>query len=140
MNKYTKIPSGYRLTLCTAENDTDYGGTSIYEGLSIRELRKAIDLCNLMKGENGNLYSPSLDEKIKLFNELNKIFNLYSYKAITTELLEDDSNVEDYFWSVLNQYGFIGQAEYQFTRYTESFRVEYVPEEISILDVTKEFL
>lgn len=135
--KFTKIPKGYRITIESYENDCDFGDTNIVEGLSEEELKQAVTLCTVMQTkEHGNLYYPSVFQKIKLFNVLNIIFDYVEDCTVTIDNLD---KYEDDFYNLLAEYGFIGKAEDQFTRYCQSYKIEYLPDDIFIEDVTAQF-
>ena len=140
--KFTKIPKGYRITIESCENDADYYSTNITDGLSLEEVKMVVQLCKSMKSQSrnngcfGNLYSPEYSEKVSLFNKLNEIFNVVPEYTVTEYNLED---VEDEFYNVLSDWGFIGQQDGQFTRYSAGYKIEYLPEDTFIEDVTARF-
>lgn len=131
--KFTKIPKGYRITIESYENDGDFGDTTVIEGLSEDAVKNVVALCTVMKTEHGNLYYPSDEQKVKLFNILNRIFNCVSDYIVTEDNLEE---YEDDFYNILAETGFIGKEQDQFTRYC---KVEYLPEDVFIEDVTERF-
>ena len=135
--KFTKIPKGYRITIKSCENDGDYSDTTIIEGLSELDITQLVALCNLMETEDyGNLYYPEEDQKVALFNAINSVFNLVIDYKVTLENIEE---YEDGFWRIINESGFLGKGDDQFTRYCDGYKVEYIPEDILIEDVTEKF-
>lgn len=134
--KFTKIPKGYRITIDSYENDMDFGDTAVVEGLSEGEVKQVVSLCTAMQTGHGNIYYPTVFQKVKLFNILNVIFDYVNDYTVTVDNLDE---YEDDFYNILAAYGFIGKAEDQFTRYCESYKVEYIPEDIFIEDVTERF-
>lgn len=136
-SKFAKIPKGYRLTVESCENDGDFSDTTVIEGLSKEDVKQFVLLCKLMETEDyGNLYYPEEKEKVALFNAINAIFNLVKDCTVTLENIEE---YEDDFWEILYKSGFTGKAESQYTRYCNGYKVEYIPEDIFIEDVTGEF-
>jgi hypothetical protein len=135
--KFTKIPKGYRITIESYENDMDFGDTTVVEGISEEEVKQVVSLCTVMQTEEyANLYYPRDRQKVKLFNILNTIFDYISDCVVTIDNLDE---YEDDFCNILSEYGFIGKAEDQFTRYCQSYKIEYLPEDIFIEDVTEKF-
>lgn len=135
--KFTKIPKGYRITIESYENDMDFGDTTVIEGLSEEGVKQVVALCTVMQTEeHGNLYYLDDRQKVKLFNILNRIFNCVSDYIVTESNLDE---YEDDFYNILSEYGFIGKAEDQFTRYCQSYKIEYIPDDMFIEDVTEQF-
>lgn len=148
MNKVTKIPAGYRLTVVSWENDGDNYNTKVLEGLSRETCQMYVDLCKLLGVSNGhrdrnlsNLYEPSEDQIEKLTDAFMPIVAKYLHTVIPLEDIEDATNKEyvcDYIMSVLYDLG-LSCGEW-YTRVCESVTIELVPQDVLFEDVTKEFV
>jgi hypothetical protein len=131
------IKAGYRITVTSWENDADNYNTSTTDGLDEQEARYHVDLLKLIKGSHcnnknvfGNLYEPR-DSEVKAFEEaIQAVF----YKHGKT--FPDDMAL-DVAMDIVGDY--TGYSDGYMTRVAEKITVEYVPEEIFIEDVTKQF-
>lgn len=129
------IKAGYRLSVTSWENDADNYNTEIVDGLSKSEVQLAVDLLNLVKDSSsntdlfGNMYDPDESE-------------IEAFKAAIEEVFKKNGIEEeqpfDLAMDLYYDYG-IGASEF-FTRVAEKVVVEYVPADITISDVTQEFI
>jgi hypothetical protein len=151
----TIIPAGYRVTIESWENDADNYKTKVVEGLNESSVKFIIDFVKLFYSKNnyhgpkgfGNIYDPS-DKELK---ELAEAYNLVINKHINKDT---ENNVRQYFWDddadgfyedhhdgvfdLAYDLGLSGGCDF-FTRVLDSFKVEHVPVEIILQDVTEEF-
>lgn len=155
--KWTIIPSGYRITINSWERDLDFDDEVIVQGYTKEETQFIIQFLKLFQRSSkfSNLYDPST----KIVNELYKIVsNLiithqpYSYKLVGLSIPDDvellKTSVEndnyDEMYDIFREFfsDYLGHGDPQFPRFTRvcsSIKVEYIPEEIRMLDVSKEF-
>ena len=149
MEKYNIIKAGYRLTIKSWENDLDSRQIRVKDGLSEDAVKFIIDLCKLHKSHNGkpykegfgNLVEPD-ENTLELYHA--KILTIISNHACAYEVLEileeDKTNSEHILYCVADfMYELLDGSEFYYTRVYDSCIVEYVPEEIKILDVTNHF-
>lgn len=148
MTKQTIIPVGYRITVTTMENDGDSTGTEVLEGLSkeatafymafIAPFRKS-----QWQGGLGNIYAATFEQRMKFINHIRDTLNAhanytYGHYSIAPGELDDSDAVESNFGDILNDFGIRGGTEY-YTRVVEVVKVEYIPTEIVLEDVTEQF-
>ena len=155
MAKQTIIPAGYRVSITSWENDADNYKTEFMEGLQKSSVEFLIDFAKLFYSRHnyhdleghGNMYDPSANE-LKSFREA-------CVEVINNHINKDtESNLLQYFWDEDNgglyedQHDGIMELAYElgltggdfFTRVFESAKVEYIPTEIVLQDVTEEFV
>lgn len=131
------IKAGYRITVTSWENDADNYNTVTIDGLDEQEARYHVDLLKLIKSSHcndktvfGNMYEPR-DSEIKAFEEaIEGVFYKHG-KSFPPDMTLDIA------MDILSDY--TGYGEGYTTRVAEKITVEYVPEEIFIEDVTKQF-
>ncbi len=130
----TTIPEGFRVTVVSYEGDADNYKTVVLEGLSDAEVRGVVTLCKLHYSRNdhrrkgwGNIYDPSFDEIEKYGEVLNGL---------------DDNYPVPKGYGDFNELAFklCLQGDDFFTRAFESIKIEYVPTEIKLEDVTGSFI
>jgi hypothetical protein len=136
----TIIPAGYRVTVTTWENDGDNYNTKTVEGLTESETEFVVKLCKLHYSKNayktakgfGNMYEPSEKEIETYFAALQKLRDEH-----TTGSPEDCDDPEG-----MQEYGYkLGLTCGEFyTRVCENIKVEFIPEQIEIDDVTAKFV
>lgn len=144
--QYTTIPAGYRLIITSWENDGDNYHTGMQHGLSRGELDFHLALCKLLtsrhnpKNEDyGNLVDYDGSFEAAVWHVMCK------YESLLPESIklpdEDGINKDQYpdwftyaYEIILQSY--FGTSEYYFTRVFESCKIEYLPDEIKIQDVT----
>lgn len=144
-----KIKAGYRLEVVSWENDADNYNTNVVDGLTLRGVQFHTKLCALLKSKNyrgdtkcfGNMYEPS-DEEIAeyvaavrpLAREYIDVINCEGYRATN---IEDDTALSNR----LNDFtsDLMGNSEYYYHRVVDNFTVQYIPEEITLQDVTNQF-
>ena len=138
------IKAGYRITVDSYENDGDSSNTNSIDGLSELEAKFHVELLSLYtrKGGFGNIYefddrvSPTEDDHSKAClaivskPEYQQFISDWYVKNPEYFAEAGDDIVFDYTG---------GDGEWA-TRLVESILVEYVPEEITLEDVTSQFL
>lgn len=158
MTKFTTIKAGYRLTVTSWENDADNYNTKMIEGLTKEDVEFHVKFISLFKsgsrGGFGNMHEPSsmkryqLAEAIALLVQANDATNtsfdglgklLKDVDVTDEEKFEDDimapilDSAHDYLWEL----GLTGGEFY--TRVLDKYKVEFVPHDIQIQDVTDQF-
>ena len=131
------IKAGYRVTVTSWENDADYYRTESSLGLTKEEAQRDVEFLKLIKGSHcnnnkvfGNLYEPR-DSEVEAFSAAVKpLMDKY-------EVEYDPEYPLDVFIDIVSEY--TGYSEGYTTRNVESIIVEYIPEDIHIEDVSKEF-
>ena len=147
----TVIRSGYRITCSSWENDWDNHNTKTIDGLTEDEAAFICDVLTHFKshhsGKNmwGNMYEPK-DDKIAGFVEaMNEVIERHpcAKKYLSIENFDDMSEDEIAECQVESLRDFLydmwGGGEF-FTRVVESIRVEYIPETITLDDVSEIFV
>ncbi len=148
MNKQTIIPAGYRLTVTTWENDADNYKTVILEGLDEAAVRFYVELARLFEHSRDystricNLYEPGEDALARLATASRKLFSRFP-EALSNfdtplEELDEDDVARDCLSEMTSTIGVSGTGEF-YTRVVSEFKVEHVPNEIVLSDVTSEF-
>jgi hypothetical protein len=144
----TTIKKGYRITVTSWENDADNYNTKSIEGLDENEIKFHVELAKMHVSENqdrnafGNIYDPSDLEREKHVEALTALGMRYP-GVINNWIVEEGEEVlvEDYSTLIHDSLGELGLRGSEFyTRVTESFVVEYIPEDIHIQDVTAQFI
>lgn len=150
----TVIPKGYRITVESWENDADNYKTKIMEGFEKSSVEFITEFVKLFYSKNnyrgpkgfGNMYEPS-DKELKGFAEacnlvIKKHINKDTENTVRQYFWDDDANsfYEDHHEGVIDLAYDLGLSGGDFyTRVLDSFKVEYVPVEIILQDVTEEF-
>jgi hypothetical protein len=138
--KNTIIPAGYRLSVVSWENDADAYQTRVFEGLTKERAEFLIEVAELSRGDFGNLYEPSdkeLDELAKAALALFKKFPGQSGFVPRATEYADLEEARDCFSDL--HFTLCGSSEHFYTRVTESWKVEYVPHEIVLENVSNQF-
>ncbi len=139
MNKIVNtIKAGYRITVTSWENDADNYNTTCTHGIDEKTAKFHVDLLKLIESSHcndktvfGNLYEPR-DSEISAFKEaLVKVFKKHG------EECDDSDDVLDIAMDILSDY--TGYSDGYMTRVAESITVEYIPQDIQIEDVSKQF-
>lgn len=139
MTKQTIIPAGYRITVTSWENDADNYNTEVKEGLSLEQCKLYVDLCKLMEGDDdvSNLYEPDEEELALLKAALVSV----AKQHLPAAELDEDATEEDMNDVMMDIIYDLGLAGGDFcTRVCEEWKVEHVPVEIVLNDVTEEFM
>lgn len=132
-----KIKAGYRLTVVSWENDGDNYKTISVDGLTEEFVRFAIDILKLLEsrsrtnGKFGNMYEPSTNE-IEKFRKAVEVV-LDNHPKMRDEEDWNFDNIQD----LICEY--TDPSEYYYTRVVEGMSVEYIPEEITLEDVSHKF-
>lgn len=134
----TIIPAGYRVSVTTWENNANNYQTKVVEGLSPKEVDFVVDLCMLHQDANnssncfGNIYSIGAKKKDNHYKALQELINQHQNSKLPWgNSLED---VMDFLYDI----GLTGGDFY--TRVFETIKVEEVPTEIHLQDVTSMFI
>lgn len=133
------IKAGYRLTVKSWENDWDNHNTVVKEGLALEDVKFIVKILMLYKDKFANIYSPTDKQRKEEIIELRKIVEQYPNAMKIFGLLEeedlkeDDAITECTHSSILYEY--MGGGDF-YTRKCESYKVEYIPFDITIEDVT----
>lgn len=152
MTNVTTIPAGYRLTVTSWENDADAYKTEVIEGLSNERVSYLVDLCKMLSEDN-----PANDQRSPTFKRNLRLNNQYDPEAHQIEHVMDalDKIVlkhgehlsedvvpghrpAEYGMEDLYDLGLAGQSEF-FTRVCQEWKVEHIPNDIVMLDVTDNF-
>ncbi len=145
----TIIKKGYRFTLKTWENDADNYNTVTLEGLSVEVVKFYVELAKLHKSKNyhnncfGNMYDPRESERAAYMQAMADLCrnHLTALKEINDDFeeswLDDEEGIEDVIHGVTYDLGLSGTDFY--TRVTDTFKIEFVPQDIFIEDVTLAF-
>lgn len=135
--KYTTIKSGYRVSVDTWENDMDGYTTETLEGLSEDEVKFVYELCLLHRsgytspGMFGNMYEPETFEIREYEASLCRVRGKYG--DCLRHKWESFDGVEDLTYKLS-----LRGSEF-YTRVFEKIKVEYIPEDIVLQDVTEMF-
>lgn len=141
MSKFTIIPAGYRFTFTSWENDGDNYNTIIKQGVDEANAQLLGELAyNISRGKTGleNIYEPSDDEKEAGYAVLWSIFKKH-------EALFDKKKFEEFKKDGLNMVMYIdsnilgSSSEGYLMRGLGDYKIEYLPEKITIEDVTDKF-
>lgn len=154
MTKQTIIPAGYRVTITSWENDADNYADTIHEGLTKERVEFILELCNLFLSKNGqygkkgkgfgNMYEPGHDEQLAAEAAIRVVME--KHRAVLTEdeleQLAIESDPDD-------EYGgpefsemvstFLDSSEDYYYRVYSGAKVELIPHEIRMEDVTDQF-
>lgn len=131
------IKKGYRIAVVSWENDADNYRTISQDGLGETEVASYVDMLKLLKGSYcndrtvfGNLYEPCEHEEEEFYAAIRPIMDKHGIQY-------DPEYPSDTFCGIVDK--FTGYGEGYLTRVVESITVEYVPEDIIIEDVSKNF-
>ena len=147
----TIIKKGYRVTVKTWENDADNYKSGSIEGLSHQEAAFLVDFVKLFSSQNdrrnrgiGNMYDPSEAEREKAFERVKKVVEKHRTAVENNEEIKQYFFDEDvyFFEDVWAEYAYeltlSGGVFY--TRVMDSYKVEFIPQDIVLEDVTGEFV
>lgn len=156
--KTTTIPAGYRVTVVSWENDADHYKTKVLEGLTEQEARFVADFASLFKSKNnhgnrgiGNMYEPSSKEMAEAQAAVKAVVARHQPlpEGVTEYFQCEDAGIDafgdeedDGFMDGFTEYAYeLGLSGGDFyTRVMESIKVEHIPEQIHLSDVTAEFV
>lgn len=146
------IRKGYRITVVSWENDADNYRTEVKEGHTEAQARFVCEVLNHMGSQSnggreqnqfGNMYEPDDDEMEEFAQYMMRIVESHGDAAVAMVGLDDEDRQLDEddlpyaFTEFL--YDYMGGGEF-FTRVVESIKVEWIPEDILIEDVTEDFV
>ena len=138
---FNLIPAGYRFTFNSWENDGDNKRTIVMEGVSEKEAHLFANLAKLIKLRGTgleNAYDPDKKAKQKAYEKLFPLFEAHR------EVFDDD-DFELFVGNVGQMVDYISEYmlgysdEEYWLRVLESYKIEYIPQEIKIDDVTDKF-
>lgn len=148
--KQTIIPAGYRLTITSWENDADHYKTKVLEGVTKEEAAFLVEFCQLYSSQNepysygiGNMYEPS-DEEVEQvrssqFEVVSRHIETIKHSArFREQFIDENEQTYEEGFDIAYDLGLSGGAF--FTRVCASVKVEYVPHDIIIEDVTEQFV
>lgn len=145
----TVIPAGYRLTISSWENDADYRKDVVIEGIESKDRVKFIvALMKLFKsGSNdskcfGNMYEPSEAEIAQAVAAVFRVLVKHQHALDEDEASilrnEDEDAVQDFVSDMLSFY--LGSSDLYWSRVFSRIKIEHIPTEIVLEDVTGEFV
>lgn len=139
--KQTIIPSGYRITVTSWENDADNYNTKVLEGLDLTSATFYAELCKLMQRDNSakanwnnrisNLYEPNEAEIERVQAAIIPLLRKY-------DKVESEEHLGDHAIEYLYELGLSG-GEF-FTRVCDEWKMEFIPDVIVLNDVTDNFV
>lgn len=146
MTKQTIISAGYRVTISSWENDADNYKDTIHEGLTKERVEYILELCKLFKsGSNnggktfGNMSESAMSGRYERAQQAVRVV-LEKHRAVLNhcelanlEAEEDDTEVCE----IVNE--FIGSSEFYMFRVYDTAKVELIPHQITMEDVTDDF-
>ncbi len=151
----TIIPAGYRITIESWENDADNYKTKLMEGLQKESTMFLVDFAKLFYSQNnwngpkghGNMYDPNVSELEAFRKDFEDIVSKHikeNTEACLLQYFYDDENgkfYEDQSDGVMDLAYELGLSGGDFyTRVLSSIKVEYIPTEIVLNDVTEDFV
>jgi hypothetical protein len=146
----TTLKAGYRITVTSWENDADNYRTITRDGFSFKQAQLICELLSHMGSRSnapkealqfGNMYEPEFGNDGEAVVEFWR--ELLAKHPVAAKELEfvpgEDIDDEDLFY----QFGevvseFTGSGDF-FTRVVENVKVEYLPHDITLENVTTEF-
>lgn len=135
------IKAGYRLSVTSWENDGDNNRTITKDGLQESEVKYIIKLLSLIKNSDdsfGNMYDPDDSELDELSQGILDLGDDVVTKLTEEFSSKDPAELPYQYAEEIGEYtGYC--EENRFTRVVESIIVEYVPQEITIEDVSAQF-
>jgi len=137
--KYTIIPSGYRISITTWENDGDNYNTKVVYGLNKDFASFIVEFCRLFEHSHnvndnyfGNIYEPNDYERKTLYKAIQTIID--KYESFPEDYCNNPEGVLEYAYDLG-----ITSDEF-FTRVVKDIKVEFIADEIKIEDHTDEFV
>ena len=146
MSKQTIIPAGYRVTITSWENDADNYKDTIHEGLTKERVEYILELCKMFKsGSNnggktfGNMNESDgaaqfakAEQAVRAVLEKHRT-SLNHLELANLEAEEDEMEVCE----IVSE--FIGSSEFYTFRVFSKAKVEHIPLQITMEDVTGDF-
>ena len=146
MTKQTIIPAGYRVTITSWENDADYYEDTIHEGLTKERVEYILEMCKLFKSgsNNGGKTFGNMNEYdgsarfAKAQQAVNVVLEKHRAVLNECELANLDSGEDEMeVCEIINE--FIGSSEFYTFRVYDKAKIELVPHQITMEDVTADF-
>jgi NADH:ubiquinone oxidoreductase subunit B-like Fe-S oxidoreductase len=146
----TVIKKGYRVTVKTWENDADNYNSGAVEGLSRPEAAFLVEFVKLFSSKNdhrnrgiGNMYEPRQSEIVAAEARIKEVVEKHKATIEDSEMMKEyflaeDGSVDEGGWHEYAYEMTLTGGEF-YTRVMESFKVEFIPQDIVLEDVTKEF-
>lgn len=145
----TTIPAGYRITTTTWENDADNYNTEILEGQTKEQVQFYVALAKLFGSSSnsehdiGNLYEPVEAELAKVAEVSRELFAkfpavLQEFAELKLEDLDDLNTACNTLFEMASNIGAAGSSEF-YTRVVSSQKIEFIPQDIILQDVTEVF-
>jgi len=138
----TIIPAGYRVTISSWENDADNYKDTIHEGITKERVEYILELCKMFKsgsnnggktfGNMGEYDSGRLakaEQAVRVVLEKHRAV-LNEYELANLECAEDEMEVCE----IVSE--FLDVSEYYTFRVYDSAKVEHIPHEIRMDNVT----
>jgi hypothetical protein len=141
--KSERLKKGYWAKVTTWENDADNYQTNELIGLSEESVKFLMKLCerhrstHYNEGGFGNMYDPSSEETKKYWNAIHEM--LIADPA-GYDLFEIDEFDEDHICDFMHDLGLHGSSDDFFTRVFDDIKIVYVPQDITLKDVTSKFM
>lgn len=138
----TVIKAGYRLTVQTWENDADNYNSGAVEGMTRDEAVFIADFVKLFASRHchtsrgiGNMYEPDSAERDRATERVKEVVERH---LVTIQASDKFTHFLNGGWHDCAYDLTLAGGEF-WTRVLDSFRVEYIPEDVHLQDVTKEF-
>lgn len=147
----TVIKKGYRVSIETWENDADNYRTKTFEGLNKEAAQFLVDFSKFFYSKNsrkdtslkfGNMYEPSEEEldQVALFVGPLLINNFEILQEFGYSDL-DKNDTDEWVLDIISEllYETQGGSSDFWSRVTSSIKVEYIPADVELSDVSKDF-
>lgn len=151
MSKKTIIPAGYRVTILSWENDADNYKDTIHEGQSKERVEFIIALCKKFRSKNsakgcfGNMYeastaemAPAVKAVLALMEDYRAVLTEVELDILDSEELKEDEDELAYAVQELMT-DFLDSGENTTFRVFDGAKVEMIPHEITLEDVSAQF-
>lgn len=131
--KKTVIPAGYRVTIESWENDADNQLSTVVEGLRLKDVLLIVALCEMhgQDSEHSNLFEPTSAIVTEHRRALTEAFT--SNPCAMSQTVETYDQMRDLLGDLL------GHSDQFYTRVFDSLKVEYLPADVELEDVTDQF-
>ncbi len=141
----TVIPAGYRITITSWENDADNYNTKVMEGQTELDVKFWVDVCKMFRSKNrdknafGNMYDPSESEIEKFGTAAFALFQRHPEWVKSADFSTIDvEHAGEYLHEVAYDVALTGGEFY--TRVFDTIKIEYIPQQIELEDVTSKFI
>ena len=144
----TIIKAGYRVSVKTWENDADNYNNGLVEGLTKDEAKFVVDFIKLFSSQNdhrnrgiGNMYDPDKDERLSAEEKVKAVVDSHKDMLVASEALAAfiyEGEFNDDGWRDFAYNMTLAGGEF-YTRVMDSYKVEFIPQDVELQDVTEEF-